>query len=215
MWILRTGKLERSDWYPIVGDNINNPIASNYQIVKNNNSLSMIMYGTEAYSGWLAKHVEPLLYQVDDVLFKYTLMIDECTVVNGQVVETDSKITDNEQWTYDLSAQWNITNDWMFQVDDDNWQWVDTGVRLPKPNTYEQQKIAIEYKLDYANKQSIILAFWNNGERYALPNPYWIQARQIGWKASEIVTQLQQCNNHAPGGYTLWFRDIGYELNLS
>jgi hypothetical protein len=140
-------------------------------------------------------------------------MIDDATPVIAQVIETDAKITDCMGWTYDLSAQFNIARDWLFQVDDEQWTWMDTNVTIPPLEPLQPAQVLIEYELDYAAHKSAILAIEVDDRCYRLDPVLWIPARQIGWDKSEIVTQLQQVNNAFPGGYGLRFSKIGYRLH--
>lgn len=211
-WKLSIGNLELKEWTDVVGLDINDPPADNYGIVQTSDSLNLIMCSSKPYSGWLAKHVESLPVFASSITFHYRMMIDEC-IACAQVVETDTKLTDDEGWTYDLSAQWNVANDWMFQVDNEHWTWEDSGVRIESPLPYHPADFKIEYLLDYNDKNSSIPAVWAFGSRYPLPHPPWIPAKHVGWANDEIVTQLQQCNNAQPGGYTLRFAEIGYVLS--
>jgi hypothetical protein len=209
-------ELEKEKWTPEVGLDINDPIADNYRIVQTNDALSLVMCSSPSYSGWLAKQVSPLVVAARKIRFQYTLMIDDATVECGQVAETDSKITDSEGYTYDLSAQWEMVKaapGWMFQIDNADWTWTDTGIVIPAAAPYEQLEIEIESALDYEQKVSAVKAVCVNSKRYEVPEGlWWIPAKQCGWAPSEIVSQMQQCNRGEPGGYTLRFWRIGYAL---
>lgn len=203
--------LELERWTAEVGPDINDPPADNYRIVQTPEAMSLVMCSSLPYSGWLAKQVSPLIFPAARIRFRYQMMIDDATLECAQVAETDAKITDCEGWTYDLSAQWNIADDWMFQVDHEGWAWTDTGLRIEAPEAYDPQDYIIEYRLDYAQKRSSIVGVKVEGDRYDLAE-LWVPARQVGWGPEEIVTQLQQCNNAHPGGYTLRFSNVGYVL---
>jgi hypothetical protein len=147
------------------------------------------------------------------IVFNYRMMTDSATRGCAQVAETDAKITDSEGWTYDLSAQWEMQKnapDWTFQVDDESWSWTDSGIIVPPPRPYQPREYSIDYRLDYANKQSAIAGVTVNGQVRRIPSPRYIPARQEGWEKKQIVSQLQQCNNYRGGGYVLRFTDVGY-----
>jgi hypothetical protein len=214
--------LENERWTAEVGLDINNPIADQYSIVQTNGALSLVMCNTVAYGGWLAKQVSPLLAQSNRIRFMYTMMIDDCTLACAQVAETDSKITDRDRWTYDGSAQWEMQKakpGWMFQRDkyvenpDGSWKWTwdDTEVIIPPPAPYECVNYIIEHELDYEAKRYRMASVEVDRVCYELPE-LWIPAKQVGWEPSQIVTQLQQCNNSQPGGYTLRFPSVAYTL---
>jgi hypothetical protein len=165
-----------------------------------------------AYAGWLAKHVDPLIYPFTKISFNYQLTIDDATQQQAQVVETDAKITDASGWTYDFSAQWNIAEGWMFQVATAAGLWIDTGFRLAVP---PQANIAmpfkIDYALDYTNHLSSVLGVMAGTTYFSLPsNLQKIAAKQVGWQPSSIVTQLQQCNNGLPGAHSWKISQAGY-----
>lgn len=214
--MLKLSDLQNTFWEPKTGLDINDPIAENYKIAQQNNALSLVMCSSVPYSGWLAKHVEPMYYEAQSMRFRYSLMIDDATLFCAQVAETDTKNTDSEGYTYDLSAQWNIANDWMFQVDNADWRWMDTGIQIPPLEPYSIYEIEIEHRLDFKGKRSAIPAVWVDTQRYEVPNgPLWIPAKQTGWEPKQIVFQLQQCINSqvTGGGYTLRFSGIEYELD--
>lgn len=209
-------KLELERWTAEVGPTINDPAAENFQIVQMGDALSLVMCSSIPYSGWLAKQVSPLIFPARRIRFHYSMMIDDATIMCAQVAETDAKITDPQGWTYDLSAQWEMRKSapgWMFQIDDADWTWTDTGIVIPPAMPYEAQEYEIEYELDYEQRASAIVAVRAGFERHEVEESlWWIPARQVGWKAGEIVTQLQQCNDSRPGGYTLRFSQISYTL---
>jgi hypothetical protein len=206
--------LEHEQWEAKTGPDINEPTADGYAIVPTPAGLCLLMTSFKPYSGWLAKNVAPLIYEAPYIQFRHRLMIDDATLAVAQVIETDAKITDCRGWTYDLSAQWNIAQGWIFQVDDENWTWRDTNVVIDPLEPLEPTAISINYRLNYETHRSAItsVAVSGCGEPYLLDPVIWIPARQVGWAPGEIVTQLQQCNNAQPGGYGLRFSEIGYEL---
>jgi hypothetical protein len=209
----RISNLENDPWEPVLGPDINPVDADTWQALNTPAGLVLSMMSTQPYGGWLAKRVSPLVFAAPRILFGYTMMIDDATPLIAQVAETDTKITDDQGWTYDLSAQWNIANGWMFQVDNQDWTWIDTGIQIPAPAPLEDNRIEIEYQIDYQTHTSSIVSVSADGERYAIdPEFHHIRARQVGWARNEIVSQLQQCNNATPGGYSLRFREIGYLL---
>jgi hypothetical protein len=211
-------ELEDAEWSAEVGLDINDPIATDYRIVQVNGAISLVMCNSIPYAGWLAKQVSPLIYPAERIDFCYSMMTDDATLACAQVAETDAKITDKDGWTYDLSAQWEMSKvapDWMFQIDHEGWSWTDSGIMVPAATPYVERDHVIEYAIDYVNHKSAVLGESIDGERCAVPeNLHWISARQEGWQPETIVTQLQQCNNGQPGGYTLRFTKVGYVLEV-
>jgi hypothetical protein len=216
--MLELTNLENANWEAHVGPDINDPPADAYHIVQYNQALSLTMCSAKPYSGWLAKHVEPLYIEAGIFRFKFTLMIDDATLACAQVAETDVKITDDDSYTYDFSAQLNLAKGWLFQVDQyiENpdgtwkWTWADTNVQIPALKPYWEYHFEIEHLADYTKKSSAISALIVDGKRYDIVPQIWIPAKKVGWAPGEAVFQLQQCNNASPGGYTLRFNDIGY-----
>lgn len=212
--------LESDAWEPIVGPTINPKDADAYQALNTPNGLVLTMLCSSDYGGWLAKHVAPLLVEAQTIVFGYSMMIDDAGAVVGHVAETDSKITDRNGITYDLSAQWvNSLDDdyWKFEVDNENWTWAPTDIRTQFEPGIEYE-IKIEYQIDYAHQRSAIIAVTVDAvtmdkERFVCGTPS-IPGRPEGWAPSEIVTQLQQCNNSRPGGYSLRFDKISYALSM-
>jgi hypothetical protein len=214
MLSLRYINLEREKWTAEVGLTINDPIADNYRIIQTGDAISLVMCSSLPYSGWLAKQVSDLPVKATKMWFQHSMMTDDATSICAQVAEVDAKITDDEGFTYDLSAQWEMAKvapNWMFQVDNDDWTWSDTGIVVPPSVAYVLRDYSIEYSLDYDNKRSAILSVTVDDDRFETPHTY-ISARQEGWQKSSIVTQLQQCNNSQPGGYTLRFTNVGYDF---
>lgn len=215
MWELSITGLEKKRWEPVVGPSINPVDADGYSIVHTVGGLYLSMNSFQPYGGWLAKHVERLLFPATRARFYFTLMTDEATVTAAQVIEFDTKITDGDGITYDLSAQINIANNWMFQIDNENWTWTDTGINLSPMQAYEPLDFMVEYRIDYGKKNSSVIAVTMDEEQYEVPSELWhISGRNEGWAPSEIVTQLQQCNGANPGGYALLFDEIGYVLDV-
>lgn len=191
-----------------------NPVEPNgYDFIQVPDGIRLYCDGAK-YAGWLAKYVSPLLYPFSKISFNYQLIIDDATPQQAQVVETDSKITDAAGWTYDFSAQWNIAEGWMFQIVDANGKWIDTGIKLavpPQPNV--AMPFRIDYALDYTNHLSSVIGVMAGNTFAGLPSSFGkIAAKQIGWKAMQIVSQLQQCNNGLPGAHSWKASQAGYSM---
>lgn len=200
-------------WTEEFGITINSKTATGRALVRLPSGLRMFCSG-DAYAGWLAKHVLPLVYPFPRITLSYVLMVDDATAQCAQVVETDSKITDAAGYTYDLSAQWNLAEGWMFQVDDGAGHWVDTGIQIAPLAAYTELTVEIDYELDYVNRVSAIAAVVVNSKEYPAPATLGkIPAKAVGWGPSKIVTQLQQCINGQPGAYSIEFADINYDLS--
>lgn len=200
-------------WQKLTGPTINPKVPDGYYPVQLPSALRLFCVGS-AYSGWLAKQVNPLLTPAagafTTVLFSYLLTVDSVTASNGQVVETDTKITDPNGWTADLSFQWNILEKWRAQVVPPAGSgWVDTAVALltlPQPGV--PVPVTIQAKLDHVNHVSTIVSV--NG---TATNAAQIPMRQAGWTPNQIVTQLQQCiSGVAYGAYSVEFAGINYSL---
>jgi hypothetical protein len=234
---VRIVELENELWTAEVGPDINDPAATAYSIVHTPAGLCLLMNSDVPYGGWLAKNVVPLLAKARSVTFCYTLTIDDATLVAAQVAETDFKLTDDEGWTYDLSAQWLMAkerngqpvSDWILQVDEEvtiedggegedgwMWKWRDTNVTIAPFEPQVPVRVEIEALIDYEHKNSSILSVTVEGMCYPIEPAYTLKARETeGWAPMELVAQLQQCNNHMPGGYELRFNAIGYELEIN
>ena len=102
---------------------------------------------------------------------------------------------------------------WMFQVDNAQWTWTDTGVVVPAASPYRPRQYVIDSVLDYERRQSAIVAVTVDEERRDLSVVEYVPARQEGWAPMEIVTQLQQCVGGGAGGYTLRFANVGYDFS--
>jgi hypothetical protein len=197
------------EWSP----DINDVKPDGYNFVQTPNGIRLYCAGSP-YAGWLAKFVSTLIYPFPKISFIYQLVIDDATTKQAQIIETDSKITDASGWTYDFSAQWNIQEGWMFQVDNTNWTWTDTGIKIP-PTVNEPLPVKIDYLLDYTNHTSSIAAVTAGGTTYNVPSSLQgIPAKQVGWLPSSIVVQLQQCNNHLAGAHSQGFRQINYAMSV-
>jgi hypothetical protein len=209
--------LENELWTPEVGPDINDPAATAYSIVHTPAGLVLLMNSVVPYGGWLAKQVSPLLFPAKHITMFFDLMIDDATPYTAQVIETDAKITDEEGWTYDLSAQFNLAKGWMFEVDEvnanGNWSWVSTGIQVKPLRPLRPAEVEIAYELDYEAHTSSILSVTIDEDVYEVdPRFHGLTAMQVGWQKKTIVSQLQQCNNSQPGGYELRFNNIGYTL---
>jgi len=205
--------LEKLDgWSKVVGPSINPTSPNGYEIVPVPGGLKLFCCGPK-YSGWLAKHVAPLVYPFQNVWMAYTLTIDDATLVCAQVIETDTKITDADGFTYDLSAQWNLAENWMFQVDTVDGHWIDTGIQIQALKPGVPAAMSIGYKLDYKNKVSSVVCVVVDGKQYTVPAGLGgIPAKQSGWGPNGVVTQLQQCINGQEGAYAVTFSSIRYDF---
>jgi hypothetical protein len=203
-------------WTKNVGPTINPVSPSGYDFVQIPDGIRLYCCGP-AYSGWLAKNVSSLLYPFPTISFLYSFQIDDATLQCGQVIETDSKITDAAGNTYDLSAQWNLNEGWMFQIDNAAGSWTDTGIKIgtiPTPNMWVP--VQIDYALDFVGLTSSVLAVTvNKVKTLVSPSLQKIPAKKQGWAPSQIVTQLQQVINGTPGGgaYSVKFGSVGYTMS--
>jgi hypothetical protein len=203
---------QEQGWTKQWSPDINPKEATGYDFVQLPDGLRLYCTGPK-YGGWLCRYVLPLVYPFTRISFSYNLMIDDATAQQAQIIETDSKITDAAGWTYDLSAQWNIQKGWMFQIDDKDWQWTDTGIKIVPPKANEWTAISIEYLLDYANHTSSIDTVTVDGKLFTVPESLQrIPAKQVGWQPSTIVLQLQQCNNALEGAHSQKFGKISYQM---
>lgn len=199
--------LSQSAWTDEWDTSINPNQATTYGHLATSTGLMLQMYSKIPYGGWLCKGVCPLPLQAKDVTFNYALIVDPA-IISAQVVETDMKITDSAGWTYDGSFQWNVAKGWMAQVGN---PWVDTGVKAIPPVPGVPMVVSVSYKMDYSAHSIRInsVTVDNNVGQIGVVLP----AKQCGWAKSEIVTQLQQCSNANPGGYSLAFPYVSYVLS--
>lgn len=176
-----------------------NPVNPDYFDIQQGTYGIQIFCRGKSYAGALAAATNPLILQSQTIAFKYTITLDN-SIAKAQVIETDTKFTDSNGWTYDGSFQFNVSRGWMVQL---NNPWVDTGVKLPLnqgPND-----ITIVYSLDY-NAHTITVVSVNGTPLNAKPIP----AQQVGWGKSSIVTQFQLCTGSTGGVYNLLFNKISY-----
>lgn len=203
---------QQTGWETAIGSDINPVAPTGYAFVQLSDGIRLYECGA-AYAGWLAKHVDPLLYSFPKISLSYWLMIDDATEQQAQIIETDAKITSADGWTYDFSAQWNIQEGWMFQVVKEDGSWVDTGIKVTPPSPNAWWPVQIDYAIDYANHRSSVLGVTAGGTHYDVPeNLQKISAKQLGWQPSSILTQLQQCNNALAGAHSEKFGQISYGM---
>lgn len=173
------------------------------------------------YSGALAKLVSPLVYPSPSLQFSYLLWFDESAVGYGQVVETDTKVTDSAGWTYDGSFQFNIAEgspasggiggpsapvSWMTQIGN---PWQDTGVRVGLVPG-QGNLVTVTYKLDYTgHTMTVVGVAVGQAAMQAIILPA-IPAKQLGWQPSQVVTQLQLCVGKSGGAYRVRLGQVGY-----
>jgi len=209
--------LENNTWTSHTGPSINPAAPDGYQVINTPAGLYLAMCSSVPYGGWLASTDTPLLVQATTMNFLYSVTVDDLTAICAQVIETDTKLTDSNNWTYDCSSQWNyarIPGKIVFQIDNASWTWVDTPIVLAPFQPGVEARINIQYAFDYTNHNSSIISVNVNGTTYPIPiNLQNIPAQQVGWGKSDIHTQLQQCNNSKAGAYELRFRNIGYQYN--
>lgn len=190
--------IESGTLTPNQGPSIN-PTVPDYFDIQQGSYGAQIFCRGKAYAGALAAAVNPLMIPSQKITFQYTVTID-ASIEKAQVIETDTKITDANGWTYDGSLQFNISEGWMIQLGN---PWADTGVILPL--NQGANDVTIVYSLDY-NANTITVQTVNGKSLGAKPNP----AKQIGWQNSSIVTQLQLCLGSTGGVYDLIFSGISY-----
>jgi hypothetical protein len=185
-----------SEWNPAI-----NPTApKDFEIELVGSGLRISCAGTK-FAGALAKNTAQLPYPSQRISFVFKFKFSD-SIVYGQVVEADMKVTDANGWTYDGSFQLNIPKGWMGQIND---PWVDTGVKVAVAQDQWNQ-VQIDYALDYVAHTITILAI--NGTAVSLPP---IAAKQVGWDKGQIVTQLQLCTASVGGEYEVTFSDVGYK----
>ena len=198
-------------WTENVGSTINPVAPSGYAPVQTAGQLRLYCCGA-AYAGWLAKFVNPLWSLFTTISLQYALSIDDCTAEVAQVIETDTKVTDSAGWTYDLSAQFNIAEGWMFQIGN---PWKDTGIIVSPPASNVWTPVQIDYALNYAARTSSVLAVTVAGKKYLVPTTMQnVPAGQVGWTPNQIVTQLQQCIGAQSSAYSVAFKNINYLLSM-
>lgn len=202
--------LEESTWSIQSGPSIN-PVSPNYfntLLSTSSDRVVQIGHQSAAYAGALAKNTAPLVFPASSVSFMYSFQIDSATLSCGQVVETDMKITDPAGYTYDGSFQFNISKNWEMQVGN---PWQDTGSTIPPPIPNVECDVVINYALDYSLHTITILTATVNGKLYPIKKTF--TGAKVGWAVNTIVTQLQLCTNGMPGGYSVTFYNISYELS--
>lgn len=196
-------------WSKNVGPTINPTAPDGYELVQTPGGLRLYCCG-KPYAGWLAKHVAPLYANFTDIPFNYSLVIDDATPLCAQVIETDTKFTDADGWTYDGSFQWNIQQGWVAQTGN---PWQSSAVKIPALMPGAMTYVSLRYALDYVAHTLQVVSVSVNGTVYPI-NSAPLPAKQSGWAKSEIVTQLQQCINGKEGAYSVLFPSISYDLSL-
>lgn len=202
------GPLDQTVWTDEWDASINPRKASSYGHLQTPDGLILQMRSDVPYGGWLCKNVQPLPVKAQNITLAYTLMIDEATPLCAQVIETDAKITDDAGWLYDGSFQFNIAQNWALQI---GASWKDTGQKCDPLTPYSPIRVAIAYKLDYVAHSITVVSASDGAKTY--PIGVTAPAKQSGWARSQIVTQLQQCSNDKPGGYTVRIGNIRYNLS--
>lgn len=190
--------IESQPFTPHQGPDIN-PTSPDYFDIQQGAYGIQIFCRGKAYAGALAAVVNPLILQSQTITFKYTVELDN-SIAKAQVIETDTKFTDSNGWTYDGSFQFNVSQGWMVQI---NNPWVDTGVTVTLNQGYND--VTIVYSLDYTAHTITVISV-NGTPLNAKPIP----AQQVGWENSSIVTQLQLCLGSTGGVYDLIFSGISY-----
>lgn len=200
-------------WEKAVGPDINPVAPGGYEFVQLPSGIRLYECGP-AYGGWLAKKVSPFVYKFPQVSLSFKLVLDPATLQQAQVVEFDSKITDEDGWTYDFSAQLVIVEGWAFQVtNQEGTGWLETGAKLRTfPAVGQEFSIQVDYVLDFVNHKSQVVRLIADGQEYPINTPV-LDAKQIGWQKSSILTQLQQCNNALRGAHAEEFRKITYTMS--
>lgn len=192
--------IEGGPWTVQSGPSIN-PTPPTVFDAKNLPGEVIIFCAGPKYAGALAKQSNKLPWQSSHIVATLGIKPDD-SIAFGQVIETDTKITDAAGWTYDGSFQLNVSAGWMAQIGN---PWKDTGVKIPlvldQVNT-----LTIEYAIDYVAHTLTVTAI--NGQAVTL-DP--IPGKQLGWATSQIITQLQLCTNGQAGEYTVRFQAIGYQ----
>ena len=200
--------IEAGPWTSVTGPSINPQAADWYDAQALPASVLLSMYSSKPYGAVLWKNVQPLPWQAANITLCYSLRTDTATGIYGQVCETDMKITDAVGWTYDGSFQWNIAAGWQAQVGN---PWFNLGFQIPAPIPgLWDDSIRIHYQIDYAAHTIAVVGVDAAGTSYVPTKVTPIAAKQAGWAPSQIVTQLQLCNNAKPGAYSLEFGKIGY-----
>jgi hypothetical protein len=204
--------LESDAWSVVTGPTINpiSPIAQS--VITTSDELRLYTIG-EAYAGWLAKHVAPLLTPSALITFSYLINPDSSATFNAQALETDTRLTDASGWTYNGSCQLNLAEGGMWQVPNPTTgEWFDIGVRTgPLPaNTWTP--VTITYSLDYSARLISIVNIQVSGTTHPIPVPQKLPAKLLGWTASQVVTQLQPCLNSRGGAFSVGFKGIQYQF---
>ena len=194
--------LESAVWTPNWSADINPEPPESFKVQPGPGGLQIFCASTKPYGGALASSVFELKSQLQSpkIIFSYTATLDQ-SITYGQVLETDSKFTDADGWTYDGSLQFVVVNGYMIQVGD---PWRDTGVKIPL--SIGHNAIQIVYGMDFV-KHTINMESVNGKPLNQKPVP----ATQIGWQKSTIVSQLQLCTGANGGAYDVLFSAMSYQ----
>lgn len=203
---IRISNLEEAAWEPYWDSTVNPVKSDSMEIVKLSDGGIRIFNAGPAYSAQLAKNLVDFVYKPSRLTFLYVFTIDDCTEMYGQVIETDWKLTTSDGWTYDGSFQFLIAGGWKVQVGD---PWVDAGYLPAPPKVGVATMVSIVQTLDHASHTNQIVSL--NGVPISAPA---IPAQRLGWQKSSLLTQLQLCQNHMRGAYSVKFKSIQYLADI-
>lgn len=138
-----------------------------------------------------------------------------------QVMETDLKAVLNP-WSSGVlipnvanwSVQKNLAAGGMWQIDDVNGDWVDTGFN-PGPLSVDTWiPVSLRFSVDWSNLKSSVLSIKENGKIGMIPPALQnVSLLPSNWSTA-LNTQLQICLSKA-GGVALQYRNVVVTLNSS
>jgi hypothetical protein len=199
--------LENAPLERCVGPSINPVPPTGYGFIQTPAGVVLQMWSDVPYGGWLCKSVVTLPVTPTSLTLLYTITIDDCTPLCGQVIETDSRITGPDGWTLPGDFQINIAQGWEIQYGS---PWKKSGVEIAPYVPGVPQSVAIHYTLDWTLHTITLDGMETGGKIYPVGKE--MPGSKMGWEPCEIVSQMQMCNNAKSGGYSLRFSGVGYRL---
>ncbi len=205
--------LEAGPWAQQSGPSIN-PVTADWGDAQSlsDGSFVLSIWSSKPYGARLWNQVNKLLFKSTSVVSSYSFKVTATTKLYGQVIETDTKFTDDAGWTYPGDFQWNIGEGWAAQSGN---PWFDLGIKMPEPVNGQEVKVSIHRIIDYKAHIITTTQVDVDGINYKPTTLIAIPAKQMSpvWASMEIVDQLQMCTNRLVGGYSVGFNYMGHVLS--
>lgn len=203
----------QTTWSAKVGPEYNKIESTKYWTTLRSNGIREYGHEAPAGGGWLSGLNDLSIPSnwTKGVCKHRLLLAFDMSVVDwasgSRIVELDNRISDGKGNNFNFSNQFNLSENWMWQVDPQTGVWTDTGIRIPPLAPLVWHDVEFENHVDFVGLRASFQAVKIDGTRYAAPTKFsnLIPVRANWGRGSNL--QVQMCRQSA-GIAMMWARGI-------